>query len=50
MLHAPYVRSFEGFSRPWNHLEQLVEDIRVDEVAFGGGYVATGRVPPRAPA
>jgi SAM-dependent methyltransferase len=49
-LHAPYVRSFEGFGRPWNHLEQLVEDIRVDEVAFGGGYIATGRVPPRAPA
>jgi SAM-dependent methyltransferase len=49
MLHAPYVRSFEGFGRPWNHLEQLVEDIRVDEVAFGGGYVATGRVPPRGP-
>jgi hypothetical protein len=25
MLHAPYVRSFDGFDRPWNHLEQLVE-------------------------
>src|SRR5215470_14073493 len=49
MLHAPYVRSFDGFGRPWNHLEQLVEGIRVDEVAFGGGYIATGRVPPRAP-
>jgi SAM-dependent methyltransferase len=50
MLHAPYVRSFDGFDRPWNHLEQLVEGIRVDEVAFGGGYIATGRVPPRPPA
>src|SRR5215831_932685 len=50
MLHAPYVRSFDGFDRPWNHLEQLVEGIQVDEVAFGGGYIATGRVPPRAPA
>jgi demethylmenaquinone methyltransferase/2-methoxy-6-polyprenyl-1,4-benzoquinol methylase len=49
MLHAPYVRSFEGFDRPWNQLEQLIEGARVDEVAFGGGYVMTGRVPPRAP-
>jgi hypothetical protein len=50
MLHAPYVRSFDGFDRPWNHLEQLIEGIHVDEVAFGGGYIATGRVPPRASA
>jgi demethylmenaquinone methyltransferase/2-methoxy-6-polyprenyl-1,4-benzoquinol methylase len=49
-LHAPYVRSFDGFDRPWNHLEQLVEGIDVDEVAFGGGYIATGRVPPRVSA
>ena len=20
-LHAPYVRSFEGFDRPWRHLD-----------------------------
>ena len=50
MLHAPYVRSFDGFGRPWNHLEQLIEGVHVDEVAFGGGYIATGTVPPRAPA
>jgi len=43
------VRSFEGFDRPWNQLEQLIEGAHVDEVAFGGGYVMTGRVPPRAP-
>jgi len=50
MLHAPYVRSFDGFDRPWNHLEELIEGVHVDEVAFGGGYIATGRVPPGAPA
>jgi SAM-dependent methyltransferase len=50
MLHAPYVRSFDGFDRPWDHLEQLIEGVHVEEVAFGGGYIATGRVPPRAPA
>jgi len=43
MLHAPYVRSFEGFDRPWNHLEQLIEDVHVRELAFGSGYVLTGR-------
>jgi trans-aconitate methyltransferase len=45
MLHAPYVRSFSGFDRPWGHLEQLVEDVSVREVAFGNGYVMTGRTP-----
>jgi trans-aconitate methyltransferase len=45
MLHAPYVRSFSGFDRPWGHLEQLVEDVSVHELAFGNGYVMTGRTP-----
>jgi hypothetical protein len=44
-LHAPYVRSFSGFDRPWQHLEQFVEDVQVREMAFGGGYVMTGRTP-----
>ncbi len=45
MLHAPYVRSFEGFDRPWHHLEQLLEDVHVREVALGSGYIMTGQVP-----
>ncbi len=45
MLHAPYVRSFDGFDRPWQHLEQLVEDVQVRELAFGSGYVMTGTAP-----
>jgi SAM-dependent methyltransferase len=45
MVHAPYVRSFSGFDRPWRHLEHLVEDVQVQEMAFGGGYVMTGRTP-----
>src|SRR5580692_9488795 len=45
MLHSPYVRSFSGFDRPWRHLEHLVEDVQVQETAFGGGYVMTGRTP-----
>ena len=47
MLHAPYVRSFGGFGRPWSHLEQLIEDVCVREVAFGTGYIVTGQTPPR---
>jgi SAM-dependent methyltransferase len=45
MLHAPYVRDFSGFDRPWRYLERLVEDVQVRETAFGGGYVMTGRAP-----
>jgi ubiquinone/menaquinone biosynthesis C-methylase UbiE len=45
LLHAPYVRSFTGFDRPWQHLEQLVEDVQIRELAFGSGYVMTGRTP-----
>ncbi len=44
-LHSPYVRSFEGFDRPWNHLERMTKDISVREVAFGAGYVLTAQVP-----
>jgi hypothetical protein len=48
ILHAPYVRSFEGFHRPWSHLEQLLEDVNVRELAFGSGYIMTGHAPPSA--
>jgi SAM-dependent methyltransferase len=43
LLHAPFVRSFEGFDQPWKNLEQLIEDVHVRELAFGSGYVLTGR-------
>ncbi len=49
MMHAPYVRSFGGFGRPWSHLEQLIEDVHVRELAFGTGYILTGQAPPRPP-
>ena len=45
MLHAPYVRDFSGFDRPWRYLEHLVQDVQVREMAFGGGYVMTGHTP-----
>jgi demethylmenaquinone methyltransferase/2-methoxy-6-polyprenyl-1,4-benzoquinol methylase len=48
MLHAPYVRSFDGFDRPWRHLEQLIEDVQIRELGLGSGYIMTGHAPPRA--
>jgi hypothetical protein len=34
-----------GFSRPWAHLERLLEGLQVRELAFGAGYLLTGRTP-----
>jgi demethylmenaquinone methyltransferase/2-methoxy-6-polyprenyl-1,4-benzoquinol methylase len=49
ILHAPYVRSFDGFAKPWTHLERLIEDMHLHELACGTGYVLTGRTPARSP-
>ena len=43
-VHEPFVTSFTGFARPWSLLQHFVEELRVVEVAFGGGYLALGRV------
>jgi demethylmenaquinone methyltransferase/2-methoxy-6-polyprenyl-1,4-benzoquinol methylase len=43
-LHAPFVRDFAGFSRPWALLAECVPGLDTREVALGGGYVAWGRV------
>jgi SAM-dependent methyltransferase len=43
--HAPYVRSFSGFDKPWKHLEELTDDVHVHEMGFGSGYIMTGRIP-----
>jgi hypothetical protein len=45
MLHAPFVRSFQGFGRRWKHLEPLLEDVHVRELALGSGYIVTGQAP-----
>ena len=41
--HRPYIRSFDGFDRPWARLEEFVTDLWVEEFSFGAGYVAVGR-------
>jgi ubiquinone/menaquinone biosynthesis C-methylase UbiE len=48
-LHRPYIRSFDGFERPWNHLEHFAEGLTVAEFAYGTGYVAVGRAPNEKP-
>ena len=40
------VTTFEGFRRPWSNLERLVDNLVVDEVFSGGGYIACGIRPP----
>ena len=47
-LHSPFVRDFTGFDRPWGRLEPRLARMRVQEIAMGGGYLASGTVPPRA--
>jgi SAM-dependent methyltransferase len=47
-LHAPFVRDFAGFDRPWARLEPRLNRLRIQEVAMGGGYLASGTVPARA--
>jgi hypothetical protein len=42
-LHAPYVRDFTGFDRPWTRLAERMPGLAVREVAMGAGYVASGR-------
>ena len=41
-LHAPFITDFTGFDRPWRLLAGYVPDLRVQELAFGAGYLAVG--------
>jgi len=42
-MHGPYVRSFEGFERPWALLAPFLDDLRVTDVALGTGYCVVGQ-------
>ena len=42
--HAPFVQDFAGFDRPWQPLAERVPGLEVEEVAWGGGYLAWGTV------
>ena len=45
-LHAPFIHDFTGFDKPWRLLAEFVPDLRVDEHAYGAGYLALGRYAP----
>jgi ubiquinone/menaquinone biosynthesis C-methylase UbiE len=40
-----YVTTFEGFDKPWSHLEGLLEDVTAQSLALGAVYISHGRVP-----
>lgn len=42
-MNRDYVTTLEGFDRPWSRLAELVPGLQVEEVYFGGGYIAWGR-------
>jgi hypothetical protein len=44
-LNRNCVTTFEGFQRPWSRLADLVPDLDVKEVYFGGGYIASATRP-----
>jgi SAM-dependent methyltransferase len=46
-LNRECVSTFEGFSRPWSRLDEFIPDLAVEEIYFGGGYIASGTIPPR---
>jgi SAM-dependent methyltransferase len=45
-LNRDCVSTFEGFRRPWSRLEELVPDLHVEEIYYGGGYIASATVRP----
>ncbi|MFN2505251.1 MAG: class I SAM-dependent methyltransferase [Acidimicrobiales bacterium] len=45
-LHLRCVTTFEGFERPWSHIEEFVGDLQVETLAFGAGFVACGTLWP----
>ena len=40
-----YITDPRGLDAPWRRLEHELADLEVEELAFGGAYLATGRVP-----
>ncbi len=42
----PYMTTFEGLRKPWDHLMRYVPDLSVRTTQFGMGYIAHGRFRP----
>jgi demethylmenaquinone methyltransferase/2-methoxy-6-polyprenyl-1,4-benzoquinol methylase len=41
-INGPFVESFEGFDRPWSHLEEFVPDLQIRPTFGDGAYLAWG--------
>lgn len=41
-LAGRYMTSFEGFEAPWRNLAQYLDSLSVEELGFGGAYIASG--------
>jgi ubiquinone/menaquinone biosynthesis C-methylase UbiE len=41
-INRRYVTTFAGFDRPWSGLEELLAEVEVEEVLYGGGFIAAG--------
>jgi ubiquinone/menaquinone biosynthesis C-methylase UbiE len=40
----PYISTFRNLDAPWRELERHVDDLRIEQLALGGAYVAWGQV------
>jgi ubiquinone/menaquinone biosynthesis C-methylase UbiE len=49
-VHAPFVRDFTGFDRPWSLLAEQVPNLQISTIEMGCGYLAIGKVPADRPA
>jgi demethylmenaquinone methyltransferase/2-methoxy-6-polyprenyl-1,4-benzoquinol methylase len=45
LINRQYVTTFDGFDAPWNHLARLLPGLTIEEMFFGGGFVAAGTRP-----
>jgi SAM-dependent methyltransferase len=48
-LNRECVSTFEGFGQPWSCLGALVPDLHVEDMYFGGGYIASATRTPSRP-
>jgi ubiquinone/menaquinone biosynthesis C-methylase UbiE len=46
-VHAPFVRDFKGFDRPWRLLAEYIPNLQVSAIEMGCGYLAIGKMPQR---
>jgi demethylmenaquinone methyltransferase/2-methoxy-6-polyprenyl-1,4-benzoquinol methylase len=47
-IHAPFIRDFTGFDRPWSRLTDHLGDLQIREIEMGCGFLASGATPASA--